>query len=153
MRASDDDAARKRLGRLLTQARVEMDPKYKNRALFARERGISYRLAQDAENATYEVGGDLATRMAVSVAYGWTPDSFDRVLAGGDPVKAESSPRRQAAGHDGTRGAPRYADPTLQAIADLPGPEDNGLTDEEKEAFIALARSLRAARERGEQSA
>jgi hypothetical protein len=84
-----DKAARQRLGRLLTQARVELDPRYRNRALFARERGINYRLAQDAENAATEVGGDYATRVAISLAYGWTPDSFDAVLAGGDPVRAE----------------------------------------------------------------
>lgn len=94
MPSSGDKAARKRLGRMLTQARVELDPRYKNRALFARERGINYRLAQDAENAASEVGGDAATRMFISLAYGWTPDSFDTVLAGGDPVKAVQVPPR-----------------------------------------------------------
>ena len=94
MPTSGDKAARKRLGRLLTQARVELDPRYRNRALFARERGINYRVAQDAENAASDVGGDAAMRMFISRVYGWTPDSFDNVLAGGDPVKAVSVPRR-----------------------------------------------------------
>lgn len=94
MPSSGDKAARKRLGRLLTQARVELDPRYRNRALFSRERGINYRLAQDAENAASDVGGDAATRMFISLAYGWTPDSFDTVLAGGDPKKAAQVPPR-----------------------------------------------------------
>ena len=92
MASLGDKAARKRLGRLLTQARVELDPRYKNRALFARERGINYRVAQDAENGHDGVGGDPAMRMFISQVYGWTPDSFDTVLAGGDPVKAVQVP-------------------------------------------------------------
>ena len=94
MPTSGDKAARKRLGRLLTQARVELDPRYKNRALFSRERGINYRVAQDAENAASDVGGDVAMRMFISRAYGWTPDSFDVVLAGGEPKKAAHVPPR-----------------------------------------------------------
>jgi hypothetical protein len=94
MPTSGDKAARKRLGRLLTQARVELDPRYKNRALFSRERGINYRVAQDAENAASDVGGDAAMRMFISRAYGWTPDSFDTVLAGGEPTRAAQVPPR-----------------------------------------------------------
>jgi hypothetical protein len=94
MPTSGDKSARKRLGRLLTQARVELDPRYRNRALFSRERGINYRLAQDAENAAGDVGGDAATRMFISMAYGWTPDSFDVVLAGGEPKKVAQVPPR-----------------------------------------------------------
>ena len=49
MSLSGDKAARKRLGRLLVQARVDLDVRYKNRAMFARERGLNYRLVQDIE--------------------------------------------------------------------------------------------------------
>jgi hypothetical protein len=85
MPPSGDKAAQERLGRLLRQARVQQALKYKNRALFAREKGINERLLQDAETA-YRGGFSDDTKLALELAYGWEPGSFDRVLAGGEPV-------------------------------------------------------------------
>lgn len=85
MPPSDGKAAQKRLGELLTQARVELDLRYRNRALFARERNLNERLVQDAETG-YRGGFRPATKFAIERAYGWEVGSIDRVLAGGDPV-------------------------------------------------------------------
>ena len=82
-----------RLGKLLEQSRVEMDPRWRDLTLFARERGLNWRLAWDAENnrrTTYR----SVTRTAIEVAYGWQPGSIDAVLAGGQPVKANQVPAR-----------------------------------------------------------
>ena len=85
MPPSDGKTARKRLGEMLIQARVEMDLRYRNRALFARERNLNERLIQDAETG-YRGGFRSATKFAIERAYGWEAGSIDRVLAGGEPV-------------------------------------------------------------------
>jgi hypothetical protein len=86
MPPSDGKSARKRLGELLMQARVEMDLRYRNRALFARERGLNERLVQDVETG-YRGGFRAPTKLAIEIAYGWEAGSFDAVMAGGEPVK------------------------------------------------------------------
>ena len=88
-----DARARKRLGELLTLRRVELDPRYRNRSLFAKEREINLRLAQDIENAARD-NFDAPTRAFIALKYGWTADSVDRVLAGGDPVPVERASSR-----------------------------------------------------------
>lgn len=82
-----DAAARRRLGTLLVRRRVELDPRWKNRALFARETGINLRLVQDIENgAMNRKRFDESTKALFEVNYRWAPGSFDAVLSGGDPV-------------------------------------------------------------------
>lgn len=93
MSLSGDKAARKRLGRLLVQARVDLDVRYKNRAMFARERGLNYRLVQDIENAARD-NFDEPTKLAIERAYNWAYGSIDTVMNGGDPVKAVYVPPR-----------------------------------------------------------
>jgi hypothetical protein len=97
MPPSGDKAAQKRLGKLLRQARVQQALKYKNRSLFAREKGLNERLLQDVETA-YRGGFSDDTKLALEIAYGWEPGSIDRVLAGGDPVKAAPAPPAAAPG-------------------------------------------------------
>jgi hypothetical protein len=84
MAASGDGEARKRLGRLLMQARVRQDPGYRNRARFAREKGLNERLLQDIETG-YRGGFGASTKLAIEIAYHWKPGSIDAVLAGGNP--------------------------------------------------------------------
>ena len=93
MRDQGDKTAQKRLGRLLRQARVEKALKYKDRALFARETGLNIRLIQDIETGYRPTFRD-DTKLALEMAYGWQPGSIDRVLDGGDPVKAIQVPPR-----------------------------------------------------------
>lgn len=72
----------KRLGELLVRRRIELDPRYSNRKLFARERGLNYRIVTDLEHGirgNYEDG----TITAAEVAYRVAPGSLRRALAGG----------------------------------------------------------------------
>jgi hypothetical protein len=73
----------KRVGEKLTQRRVELDPRYRNRQTFITERGINYRTVSDIERGrrgNYEA----ATIASVEVAYKVTPGSVGHVLAGGE---------------------------------------------------------------------
>lgn len=58
-----------RVGELLQQQRVTLDPRYRNRALFGRERGINYRLVQDIETGARDNYG-VATLTQIEAAYG-----------------------------------------------------------------------------------
>jgi hypothetical protein len=82
-----DKSAWIRLGKLLERQRVTLDPRYSNLSLFAQERGINYRMAWDAEQAQ-RTNYRNATRLAIDIAYGWEPGSFNVVLAGGEPSVA-----------------------------------------------------------------
>ena len=93
MSLSGDKAARKRLGKLLVQARFEMNPDWRNRRLFAEAQEINYRLVQDIETAA-RPNFDDTTKMFIETKYGWALGSIDRVLEGGDPVKAAQVPPR-----------------------------------------------------------
>lgn len=84
MPLSGSKAARERLGELLMQARINLDVRYKNRALFARERGLNYRLVQDIETAARD-NFDPVTKLAIERAYGWAYGSINAVMAGGEP--------------------------------------------------------------------
>lgn len=90
MPLSGSKGARKHLGDLLMQARVDLDVRYKNRALFARERGLNYRLVQDIENAARD-NFDPPTKLAIERAYGWAYGSINAVLAGGLPSPSAPS--------------------------------------------------------------
>lgn len=104
-----------RLGELLVRRRIELDPRYSNRQLFAAERGINYRTVSDVERArrsNYEDG----TITAVEVAYSVAPGSVAAVLAGGDLAPVPAS--RPA----GT--PPRPAEAPLSRLAAAPPPAD-----------------------------
>jgi hypothetical protein len=77
-----------RLGEMLQQQRVRLAPRYRNRALFARERGVNYRLSLDIETGARDNYG-LATLTHIELAYGWQPGSIAAVLAGGRPSPAQ----------------------------------------------------------------
>lgn len=87
------DANWKRLGEQLVRRRIELDPRYSNRQLFAAERGVNYRVVSDVERGrrdNYEDG----TVTALEVAYAVAPGSIGRALAGGglDPLPAPAPP-------------------------------------------------------------
>lgn len=132
-----------RLGRLLEARRAELDPAYSGnggRSAFARERGISLKMAQDIENNDRENFTGVTLRDIIAPAYGVTPESITAALDGGDlepqafpppltvvpPVNLELGPddilpelspelRRQAAAH-----IPAIRDLVLKAV--LTGP-------------------------------
>lgn len=84
-----------RLGRMLQVQRVMSDPRYRNRSLFSRERGINYRLCQDIETSARQDYGD-ATKIHIELAYGWKPGSIDAVLAGGEPALMALTPAERS---------------------------------------------------------
>jgi hypothetical protein len=92
-----------RLGKLLVRQRIELDPRYVNRQLFANERCIGYRTVGDIERgrrSNYEE----ATIAAVETAYAVTPGSVAGALAGGEltplPPRAGAAVPRQHPGED-----------------------------------------------------
>lgn len=118
---------------MLEARRAELDPAFRNLTLFARERGIDYRLAWDIEHgrrANYR----RVTLTAIEIAYGWQPGSIRRVLDGREPVPVAGIPAPPR---------PRYTDPDLQQIWELNLPENVRL------GMIALARDMREADENG----
>lgn len=72
------------LGPRLEQRRLEMDLRYRNLALFIRERGLeSRRLADDIEKNRRQNYGRMVL-MALSVAYGYAPNAILGFLDGDD---------------------------------------------------------------------
>lgn len=94
-----------RLGELLTRRRVELDKRYRNRTLFATERGLNYRLAYDIEEAKRTNFSPAALALIAS-AYAVTPASMDDALAGGElvPVAPAEAPPLPEAGAPGPAG-------------------------------------------------
>lgn len=126
-----------RLGQLLQQRRVELNPDWKNRAEFTRANGINYRLAQDIETAARD-NYDPPTRAFIEDAYRWEPGSIVRVLAGGDPAPKDL-------------GMPIFADPDEQAVALKAWNENAALADdpESRRLFSLLAVRLYRRRANG----
>ena len=87
-------AAWTRLGQLLEQRRVELDPRYLNLTLFAEERRIDYRLTADVEHGR-RTNYRRPTLRAIEVAYSLEPGSIDTALAGGELKPAPHETRRE----------------------------------------------------------
>jgi hypothetical protein len=90
--------ARKRLGELLVQRRIELNPRWRKRTVFAEDHGLNWRLLYDIERARRDTFSD-ETLAAVEVAYRWRKGSIAAVLAGGDPAPMgdDASPRDELA--------------------------------------------------------
>jgi hypothetical protein len=86
------------LGELLSRRRVELDPRYKVRTLFATERSINERLAFDIEKAPRTRITFTVPRLAeIARAYAVTYDSITRVLDEGADHLQPSDVHAQAA--------------------------------------------------------
>lgn len=131
MMRSAPAASRQRLGALLIRRRIEMDPRYRKRTVFAQERGLHWRLLYDIEKARRDTFSD-ETIAAVEAAYQWQEGSVARVLDGGDPeaARAEGEPARERSA--------QFADPALQRLWEVPD-----LSDAEKQQAIAAVLDLR----------
>ncbi len=77
-----EDGPWERAGNLLIQRRIDMDPRYRNRRLFAEERGLNWRLLHDIERAK-RTNFEPETLAAVESAYRLVPGSYGRMLEGG----------------------------------------------------------------------
>ena len=120
MTAQQDGSAWVRLGELLEERRVEIDPSYRNLRLFCEEAGLDYRLCWDIEHAR-RTNYRRPTLTAVEVAYGWKPGSIRSVLAGGDPTPSAISPERREALRAARKGlAARASDERRNGTSGLP---------------------------------
>lgn len=92
MPSSPHAAAWTRLGALLRDRRIELDPRYRNRRLFVSETGLSYSVTSNIETGVRDdYGAD--TLKAVERAYRWQPGSIRAVLDGGDPTPVDPAVR------------------------------------------------------------
>jgi hypothetical protein len=121
------DPVWQQLGDALSRRRVELDPRYRNLALFARERGLNERLVSDIEHGR-RGGYRKGTRTALEIAYGLGAGTIDRFIAG--EVTSLTGGQVTA--------APRYSDPALQHIWETPG-----TTEAVRLALVAAAIAMR----------
>jgi hypothetical protein len=128
-------AAWQRLGAMLGQRRVELDPRYKNLALFTEDRGINYRLGWDIE-AGRRTNYRRLTLRAIEVAYHLQPGAIDAALTGGHLAVL---PR-------GDRGGDSPAD--LIRRLDLDQPIDEHMREVLKQTLIGLLERKAAGEER-----
>ena len=121
----------KRLGELLVRRRIELDPRYSNRRLFADESGLNYRIVSDVERGRRD-NYENQTIAAVEVAYRVLPGSVARVVAGGEPALQPVPAPAGAPPPDARPDVPSEAefgrllslygdDPVVQKIADQHG--------------------------------
>lgn len=97
MRPPENESAWERLGRLLAGRRVQLEPRYRNKNLFARERQINRRMLWRIETgADGNYGND--TLRAVEASYMLVPGSIGRTLAGGplEPLPEPAAPPLRA---------------------------------------------------------
>ncbi len=90
-----------RTGALLVDRRIEIDPRYKDRMLFSKERGLNWRLLYDIERAKRE-NFKPESLTAIEVAYELVPGSLARTNAGG-PLEPRSGGTRNYAGAGNSR--------------------------------------------------
>jgi len=102
------------LGKMLVQQRVQLDPRYMNRSLFAAERHINGRLAADIEKGRRQ-NYDAATVAAVEVAYGLPSGAIARAIAralsGDDPGPVPPAAHRPPPGPAGDGYLPTWDGP------------------------------------------
>ena len=91
--AITESAAWTRLGELLIQRRVQLDPRYRNRRLFAIERGLDSRLVADIERARRQNFEGVTLAAAIEAAYRLEPGSIGRTLHGGELEQAAPAVR------------------------------------------------------------
>ena len=116
--------ARQHLGRQLSERRVELDPRFHDRRIFAAERGIGYKLSQDLENVPPKRGDSapVTLRDKVAPAYGVTYESIQDLLdevPGAELAAAPGQPPRRARGRH--RAASRAA--AADGLVDLLSPD------------------------------
>ncbi len=114
-----------RLGELLVQRRVEIDPRYRNRQLFADERGLNWRLLHDIERAK-RTNFEPETLAAVEVAYSLAPGSVVRALDGGElePLAVRDTAAAAAATGVARHPAPPPPDDQLPDVLRVGSEED-----------------------------
>ena len=81
------DGNGERLGSLLVRRRIELDRRYRNRQIFAREREIDYRIVSDIERGR-RANFETQTIALIERAYDLDAGAIERGLRGGDLILA-----------------------------------------------------------------
>ena len=102
------------LGEALTERRVQIEPRYKNLRLFARETGLNWRLLFDIEHHKRETF-EPETLMAIASAYRVTYRSVRDFRAGGELEPLPSAPAEVTEGDP----APVFSLKDVSAISTL----------------------------------
>lgn len=93
---SDPNQRRQRLGELLIRRRLDLDPRYRNRQVFADERGVEYRIVSDIERARRS-NFHAVTIAEIERAYKLPAGAVARYLDGGSlepqPLADTGAPR------------------------------------------------------------
>lgn len=127
-----------RLGELLTRRRVDLDPRFQNRTVFAEERGLNYRLAYDIEEAKRS-NFRPATLAAIASAYAVTAESVSAVLRGDgelEPLPADA-PRITAVPAPVPPGATLSAIDRIAALIATATPAELEILDATVEGIVA----------------
>ena len=136
-----------RLRRILVTRRVQLDPAYANRGVFARSEGVkvSYAVIRDLETGA-RVNFDPATLALADASYRYAAGSIQRVISGGDPAPLEDI-REEAPSESAEAPEPdpnATLDSYFERISDLPPDE----YDREIGRVLRRAQAIRAARDR-----
>lgn len=143
----ENESAWARLGRLLAGRRIQLGARYKNKALFSREREINRRMLWTIESGARDTYTPDTLR-AIEAAYMLAPGSLDRVLDGGElePLPSpraaapEAAPVRWDDEPEGDAAWNLFPDdPTKRHVWRTPN-----LTEDERAALIALVDRKRA---------
>ena len=84
----------RRLGELLIRRRLDLDPRYRNRQVFAYKRGVEYRIVSDIERGR-RMNFHAVTIAEIERAYALTSGAISRFMEGGDlePLPPPAPPR------------------------------------------------------------
>ena len=89
---SDTSHTRERLGELLIRRRLDLDPRFRNRQVFADERGVEYRIVSDIERGRRS-NFHAVTIAALEHAYDLPSGAIGRYLDGGELEQPVMPPR------------------------------------------------------------
>jgi hypothetical protein len=159
---SDISHTRKRLGELLIRRRLDIDPRYQNRQVFADERGVEYRIVSAIERGE-RANFQIVTIAKLEAAYDLAPGSIASFLAGGElelrepaaPLAEPAPARRLRVLDDPTISSSELAAEIAMVEAELAArtpPRDAteariwqmpDLLPDERRKFVAVLRILR----------
>lgn len=137
---ANPSTAWRQLGERLTARRPQVDPRFRNRRVFAQENRVDYRVVFDIEKARRS-NFSTGTITALEMAYRWKLGSIKKVLDGGEPdVEPAASVEPKAE-------VPEWVDlDSLNPAERQIWTELNRCSVEEREGLAAFLHAFRASR-------